>query len=83
VDQLQPGTAWTLRNAKVDMYRGCMRLAVDQFGKLEPSENSGIQPKVSGFVDAASVPVICHVLKARRGRWSQTIVILCCTRLCT
>lgn len=46
VDQLQPGTAWTLRNAKVDMYRGCMRLAVDNFGKLEPSDNTSIEPKV-------------------------------------
>lgn len=46
VDQLQPGTVWTLHNAKVDMYRGCMRLAVDQFGKLEQSDGTSIEPKV-------------------------------------
>lgn len=45
VDQLQPGSAWTLRNAKIEMYRGCMRLAVDQFGKLEPSDDTSIEPK--------------------------------------
>jgi replication factor A1 len=46
VDQLQPGSCWTLRNAKVDMYRGCMRLAVDQFGKLEPADGgAAIEPK--------------------------------------
>ena len=48
VDQLQPGSAWTLRNAKIEMYRGCMRLAVDQFGKLEPSDDTSIEPKVTG-----------------------------------
>lgn len=47
MDQLQPGSAWTLRNAKIEMYRGCMRLAVDQFGKLEPSDDTGIEPKVN------------------------------------
>lgn len=62
MDQLQPGTAWTLRNAKVDMYRGCMRLAVDQFGKLEPSENTSIEPKASDLEMQFPAPVICHVM---------------------
>ncbi len=57
MDQLQPGFAWTLRNAKIEMYRGCMRLAVDQFGKLEPSDDTSIEPKVSA-VDMYFLP--CH-----------------------
>lgn len=36
----------TLRNAKIDMYRGSMRLAVDQWGKVEALEGSSFQAKV-------------------------------------
>lgn len=46
VDLAQPGNYITLRNAKIDMYRGSMRLAVDQWGKVEASEVTGFQPKV-------------------------------------
>lgn len=33
------GKYLTLRNAKIDMYRGSMRLAVDQWGKVEALED--------------------------------------------
>lgn len=32
VEVMKPGTYVTLRNAKVDMFRGSMRLAVNQVG---------------------------------------------------
>ena len=43
---LKPGAYVTLRNAKVEMFRGNMRLAVDKFGKIEPAEGSSFTPKV-------------------------------------
>jgi replication factor A1 len=46
VDLAQEGNYITLRNAKIDMYRGSMRLAVDQWGKVEALEGSSFQPKV-------------------------------------
>jgi replication factor A1 len=46
VDLAQEGKYITLRNAKVDMYRGSMRLAVDQWGKVDALEGSSFQPKV-------------------------------------
>lgn len=45
VDLAQEGAYLTLRNAKIDMYRGSMRLAVDQWGKVEALEGSSFQPK--------------------------------------
>ncbi|KAL0545819.1 hypothetical protein IC582_015715 [Cucumis melo] len=35
VDQLKPGTTIILRNAKIDMFKGSMRLAVDKWGRIE------------------------------------------------
>eukprot|EP01088_Endostelium_zonatum_P005548 TRINITY_DN17255_c0_g1_i1.p1 TRINITY_DN17255_c0_g1~~TRINITY_DN17255_c0_g1_i1.p1 ORF type:complete len:173 (-),score=60.91 TRINITY_DN17255_c0_g1_i1:439-933(-) len=35
VDVVQPGETIIARNAKIDMFRGYMRLAVDKWGKLE------------------------------------------------
>ena len=46
VDLAQEGNYITLRNAKIDMYRGSMRIAVDQWGKVEALEGSSFQPKV-------------------------------------
>eukprot|EP01089_Gocevia_fonbrunei_P009272 TRINITY_DN2139_c0_g1_i2.p1 TRINITY_DN2139_c0_g1~~TRINITY_DN2139_c0_g1_i2.p1 ORF type:complete len:100 (-),score=29.48 TRINITY_DN2139_c0_g1_i2:54-353(-) len=37
VDVVQPGETIIARNAKVDMFKGFMRLAVDKWGKLEKS----------------------------------------------
>lgn len=48
VELAQEGKYITLRNAKIDMYRGSMRLAVDQWGKVEALEDSSFQPKVRG-----------------------------------
>jgi replication factor A1 len=54
VDVAQEGKYITLRNAKIDMYRGSMRLAVDQWGKVEALEDASFQPKVCAT--AASSP---------------------------
>lgn len=35
---MQPGAVVTIRNGKIEMYKGSMRLVVDKWGKLEPVE---------------------------------------------
>ncbi|KAH7299342.1 hypothetical protein KP509_24G006500 [Ceratopteris richardii] len=38
VDLLKVGTTLILRNAKIDMFRGSMRLAVDRWGRIEVTD---------------------------------------------
>lgn len=38
VDIMKTGATVTLRNAKVDMFKGSMRLAVDKWGSVEPTD---------------------------------------------
>uniref|UniRef100_G3MMX2 Single-stranded DNA binding protein Ssb-like OB fold domain-containing protein n=2 Tax=Eukaryota TaxID=2759 RepID=G3MMX2_AMBMU len=38
VDLMKPGTTVILRNAKIDMFKGSMRLAVDKWGRVEPTD---------------------------------------------
>ncbi|KAF2283275.1 hypothetical protein GH714_043627 [Hevea brasiliensis] len=38
VDLMKPGTTVILRNAKIDMFKGSMRLAVDKWGRIEVTE---------------------------------------------
>eukprot|EP00882_Tetradesmus_deserticola_P001385 GHRQ01001500.1.p1 GENE.GHRQ01001500.1~~GHRQ01001500.1.p1 ORF type:complete len:137 (+),score=25.82 GHRQ01001500.1:123-533(+) len=56
----QPGKYITLRNAKIDMYRGSMRLAVDQWGKVEACEGVSFDAKTDNnlsLVEYELVPV--------------------------
>lgn len=38
VEKMKAGTTVTLRNAKIDMFKGSMRLAVDRWGRVEVAE---------------------------------------------
>ncbi|XP_010540464.1 PREDICTED: uncharacterized protein At4g28440-like [Tarenaya hassleriana] len=38
VDVMTPGTTLNIRNAKIDMFKGSMRLAVDKWGRIEVTE---------------------------------------------
>ena len=38
VDLMKPNTTVILRNAKIDMFKGSMRLAVDKWGRVEVTE---------------------------------------------
>ncbi|CAL0303878.1 unnamed protein product [Lupinus luteus] len=38
VDLMTPGSTVILRNAKIDMFKGSMRLAVDKWGRIEVTE---------------------------------------------
>ncbi|XVE88090.1 hypothetical protein DITRI_Ditri19aG0040700 [Diplodiscus trichospermus] len=38
VDLMKPGNTVILRNAKIDMFKGSMRLAVDKWGRIEVTD---------------------------------------------
>ncbi|KAL3631440.1 hypothetical protein CASFOL_024424 [Castilleja foliolosa] len=38
VDMMKPGNTVIIRNAKIDMFKGTMRLAVDKWGRIEVTE---------------------------------------------
>ncbi|GMI78704.1 hypothetical protein like AT1G23750 [Hibiscus trionum] len=38
VDLMKEGTTVTFRNAKIDMFKGSMRLVVDKWGRVEIAE---------------------------------------------
>lgn len=40
VDLMTEGVTVILRNAKIDMFKGCMRLAVDKWGRVEVTESA-------------------------------------------
>ncbi|KAH7682230.1 replication factor A1 protein [Dioscorea alata] len=45
VDLLKPDTTVIVRNAKIDMFKGSMRLAVDKWGRVEATEPANITVK--------------------------------------
>ncbi|CAN6482812.1 unnamed protein product [Victoria cruziana] len=46
VDLLKPNTTVILRNAKIDMFKGSMRLAVDKWGRVEVTDQADFTVKV-------------------------------------
>lgn len=45
VDLMNPGATIILRNAKIDMFKGSMRLAVDKWGRVEVTEPANFEVK--------------------------------------
>ncbi|WOL03152.1 hypothetical protein Cni_G11872 [Canna indica] len=45
VDLMKPDTNVILRNAKVDMFKGSMRLAVDKWGRIEVTDDADFTVK--------------------------------------
>ncbi|KAK8299782.1 hypothetical protein V6Z11_D05G340800 [Gossypium hirsutum] len=45
VDFMKEGATLTLRNAKIDMFKGSMRLAVDKWGRVEVAEPDSFKVK--------------------------------------
>ncbi|KAK9922542.1 hypothetical protein M0R45_031003 [Rubus argutus] len=43
VETMKPGTTVILRNAKIDMFKGTMRLAVDKWGRVEVTEPANFE----------------------------------------
>lgn len=42
---MEPGATVILRNAKIDMFKGSMRLAVDKWGRVEVTEPAAFTVK--------------------------------------
>lgn len=42
---MQPNSTVILRNAKIDMFKGSMRLAVDRWGRVEVTEPADFEVK--------------------------------------
>lgn len=42
---MNPGSTLILRNAKIDMFKGSMRLAVDRWGRIEVTEPADFEVK--------------------------------------
>lgn len=45
VDLMKEGSTVILRNAKIDMFKGSMRLAVDKWGRIEVTDPADFQVK--------------------------------------
>lgn len=45
VDLVKDGNTLVLSNAKIDMFKGSMRLAVDRSGRVEVSESASLSVK--------------------------------------
>ena len=45
VDLLKPESTVIIRNAKIDMFKGSMRLAVDKWGRIEVTELASFNVK--------------------------------------
>lgn len=45
VELMKPGNTVILRNAKIDMFKGSMRLAVDRWGRIEVTEPANFTVK--------------------------------------
>jgi replication factor A1 len=45
VDLVKEGSTIILRNAKIDMFKGSMRLAVDKWGRVEVTEPAAFTVK--------------------------------------
>ena len=61
VDAMAPNKIATLRNAKIDMYKGSMRLAVDKWGVVEtrdPTATDDIKPKLDNDLSAVEYELV-------------------------
>ncbi|KAI3774973.1 hypothetical protein L1987_49539 [Smallanthus sonchifolius] len=45
VDLMKPGTTVIIRNGKIDMFKGSMRLAVDKWGRIEVTDPATFEVK--------------------------------------
>ena len=61
----KPGVLLIVRNAKIDMFRTSMRLAIDQWGKIETADDLDVVPNVSRGL-------ICPEMQ---GRLSPTLLV--------
>jgi replication factor A1 len=62
VDILQPGTTAIILNAKIDMFKGSMRLAVDKWGRVEATEPANFTVKEDNNLSLVEYELV-HVVE--------------------
>lgn len=58
IDLVKPGTTVIFRNAKIDMFKGTMRLAVDKWGRIEVTEPASFQVKEDNNVSVVEYELV-------------------------
>lgn len=58
VDLVKPGTTVIFRNAKIDMFKGTMRLAVDKWGRIEVTEPASFEVKEDNNVSVVEYELV-------------------------
>ncbi|KAL3577764.1 hypothetical protein D5086_019268 [Populus alba] len=88
LDLMQEGTTVILRNAKIDMFKGSMRLAVDKWGRVEVTEPADFTVKEDnnlslieyelerGYVQANTAPVAFPINPAAAFDWTSKQMLL-------
>lgn len=58
VDVMKEGATLIIRNAKIDMFKGTMRLAVDKWGRIEVTEPANFTVKEDNNLSAVEYELV-------------------------
>jgi replication factor A1 len=58
IELLKPGRTVVLRNARVDMFKGYMRLAVDKWGKIEAATDVNFNVNLNNNLSAIEYELV-------------------------
>ena len=72
VDLLKPESTVIIRNAKIDMFKGSMRLAVDKWGRIEVTEPASFSVKEDNNLSLVEYELV-NVTEEWRPCWSHSI----------
>ena len=72
VDLLKPESTVIIRNAKIDMFKGSMRLAVDKWGRIEVTEPASFNVKEDNNLSLVEYELV-NVTEEWRPCWSHSI----------
>lgn len=72
VDLLKPESTVIIRNAKIDMFKGSMRLAVDKWGRIEVTEPASFNVKEDNNLSLVEYELV-NVAEEWRPCWSHSI----------
>ncbi|XP_059624559.1 uncharacterized protein At4g28440-like [Cornus florida] len=74
VDLMKPDTTIILRNAKIDMFKGSMRLAVDKWGRVEVTEPASFTVKEENNLSLVEYELV-NVVKERLGELTSPVIL--------
>eukprot|EP00898_Chlorokybus_atmophyticus_P008492 jgi/Chlat1/8644/Chrsp87S08039 len=58
VDLMKEGATVNVRNAKIDMFKGSMRLAVDKWGLVQPADPASFEPNTENNLSAVEYELV-------------------------